>query len=155
MDIFISDKNYIDSFDLKAVCEAVKRQERWSTKDIAYVCQQYRNFIFLCKKYSHHKLPPSKEIDIFWHNHILHTESYITFCKILFGEYYHHSPTLEHPLAINSYNEEFKLTQELYKKEFGTYIFSIKSKFFSVPKFIYTIAAIIQQTKKNGIKWSQ
>jgi hypothetical protein len=35
---------------------------------------------------------PSKEIDIFWHTHILDTQKYMSDCENLFGKYIHHFP---------------------------------------------------------------
>jgi hypothetical protein len=73
-------------------------------------------------------LPPSVEIDEFWHNHIIHTAKYYQDCLFICGEYLHHQP--QHSVTNQVTQSEFKKlfeeeTQKLYRKEFGEYIYSV------------------------------
>ena len=52
----------------------------------------YRRFLYLSSIYNDKVIVPSKEIDIFWHTHILDTQKYMSDCDTLFGKYVHHFP---------------------------------------------------------------
>lgn len=76
------------------------------------------------KKYSEQDLPPSQDIDEVWHAHILHSKEYTDFCKLVFGDYLHHNPGQEDG---EYFQKNFETqTQELYKKEFGNYIYAVR-----------------------------
>ncbi len=65
---------------------------RWTYSDAEYCCQLYKNFLLLIKKHLPTLLVPTREIDEFWHNHILYTRNYLQDCKHIFGHYLHHEP---------------------------------------------------------------
>ncbi len=52
----------------------------------------YRVFLFLCKMYPQEIIVPTKEVDEFWHLHILDTQNYHLDCQQIFGHYLHHFP---------------------------------------------------------------
>ena len=52
----------------------------------------YRRFLYLSNLYNDKVIVPSKDIDIFWHTHILDTQKYMSDCENLFGRYIHHFP---------------------------------------------------------------
>ena len=52
----------------------------------------YRQFLKLAAKYPDAPLVPSKEIDEFWHMHILDTQRYSADCERIFGYMIHHDP---------------------------------------------------------------
>jgi len=52
----------------------------------------YRRFLYLVKLYPEKAVVPSKDVDIFWHTHILDTQKYMADCETLFGKYFHHFP---------------------------------------------------------------
>ncbi len=120
-------------FQSEPLTSTIKRLiyvDGWSKKDVPEAIKQYRNFLFLRKKYGHlYTLPPSVEIDDVWHAHILHTREYIKFCQDAFGYFLHHDPHSEGDLALADkkfqrlFEEE---TQKLYFKEFGEYIYAIR-----------------------------
>lgn len=118
----------INSADLTLVVERLVDVDGWSRKDALTATLQYRNFLFLKKKYGHKfPLPPSYEIDEVWHAHILHTKDYVEFCEIVFGYYLHHHPHLTQEASSKSELETFfEKTQALYCQEFGDYIYAIK-----------------------------
>ena len=86
---------YINAIDFSAIIEKMVHQQGWRKKDVWHICRVYRRFLFLKKKYGHqYKLPPSEEIDVFWHHHILDAEKYQKDCQAIFGTYLEHYPYL-------------------------------------------------------------
>ncbi|HEX2549313.1 MAG TPA: hypothetical protein VHM20_05755 [Gammaproteobacteria bacterium] len=115
-------KLYLDQLDLSyivdAMCSASYPLPQWGREDALHCLQLYKNFLWLQKKYHLEPLVPTREIDEFWHNHILYTKNYFQDCLQIFGHYLHHQPASadENPQhLIQSYLK----TKELYFKEFG------------------------------------
>lgn len=52
----------------------------------------YRQFLKLAAKYPDAPIVPSKEVDEFWHMHILDTQRYSVDCERIFGYMIHHDP---------------------------------------------------------------
>ena len=52
----------------------------------------YRQFLKLAAKYPNAPIAPSKEVDEFWHMHILDTQRYSADCERIFGYMIHHDP---------------------------------------------------------------
>lgn len=113
--------------DLTPVIERLVRVDKWKRKHALLAVEQYRNYLVLRKKYPTKELPPSKEIDTAWHAHILHTKDYAQFCSQVFGYYLHHHPHLANAhYSAEQLTQSFNETQELYKQEFGFYLYSVK-----------------------------
>lgn len=127
-----SAKQLIDSVDLSLVVERLVKTEGWSQREAEQVVAQYRNYLFLRKKYPEDSLPPSQEIDEAWHAHILHTVEYRRFCKRVFAEredaYLDHHPQAEQGESPEKMAELFDRTQALYHREFGEYIYQVTGK---------------------------
>ncbi|MFZ2509704.1 MAG: hypothetical protein WAW85_01240 [Gordonia sp. (in: high G+C Gram-positive bacteria)] len=64
----------------------------WTRAKAAAVEDQYKNWLYLRRKYDGDKLPPSPDIDQFWHAHMLDTRAYHRDCARIFGTYHHHFP---------------------------------------------------------------
>ncbi|MBK9038315.1 MAG: hypothetical protein IPL83_04000 [Bdellovibrionales bacterium] len=64
----------------------------WELDVSLSVADLYRAFLFLCKTYPDEIIVPTKEVDDFWHLHILDTRHYIEDCQHVFGYYLHHFP---------------------------------------------------------------
>ncbi len=105
-------KQRIYSIDFENIINLLVDIYHWPKKSALIVMQEYKNFLFLKKKYGNeYALPPSIEIDEFWHNHILHahTHKYHQDCLFIFGEYLHHQP---------QHNDKWNMTRnELEKKQ--------------------------------------
>lgn len=146
-------KIYIYSIDFSKIITKLVDHHGWLKEDAINIAQLYRNFLFLNKKYRHEfgQLPPSEEIDEFWHQHILDTENYHRSCKAIFGDYFHHYPYLgiDGKTNLNDLNNAFKTTQMLHLKEFGEYIYKVKKN-----KIFYLIHQVTKTAKnyKNKIK---
>src|SRR5687767_9924066 len=88
-------KAYIYAIDFKHIINKMVKYDDWLRRDAENTCELYRNFLYLNKKYGKERqLPPSEDVDQFWHNHILDTEKYRADCDAIFGHYLHHYPYL-------------------------------------------------------------
>lgn len=131
-------KNYINSIDFTEINNKLVNYGGWRRKDVMKTCEQYRRFLFLMKKYDdgNGTLPPSEDMDEFWHSHILDTVAYIRDCQAIFGKYMHHYPYfgIDGKSDMNSLNNAFEKTKELYRKEFSEPILATRSHY---PAVIY------------------
>lgn len=113
---------YIEQLNLDYIIQDMCSERyplpRWTQSDAAQCCQLYKNFLFLQKKYASLPLVPTREIDEFWHNHILYTRKYWYDCLHIFGHYRHHDPAMpdENPQLLI---EGFMRTKAFYLKEFN------------------------------------
>ncbi len=113
--------DYLHDLDLSYIIEFMcsKRYPlpRWTEKDARHCEKLYKNFLLLQKKNPHISLVPTREIDEFWHNHILYTQKYMDDCQQIFGFYFHHIPTspTENPQKLI---DHFTQTKQLYFAEF-------------------------------------
>ncbi len=129
-------KEYIQSIDFSMIIQKMI-QDGWGKKEAKETEQQYRHFLYLNKKYPRaDALPPSLDIDEFWHYHILDTKKYIYDCQNIFGYYLHHYPylILDKEMNVAELRKAFQFTQELYHTEFGEYIYATRSRY---PKILY------------------
>ncbi len=132
-------KNYIYSLDFSRLTEKLINHGGWLRDDVEETCVQYRNYFFLLKKYAssdYQSLPPSEDIDEFWHQHILDTNAYVKDCELIFGKFLHHYPYLgiDGKTDFQYLNNAFQQTQALYYREFGVYMTPTKSRY---PKVLY------------------
>ncbi len=65
--------------------------EGWSLEVVEELEKKYRNFLFLSVT-STDPIVPTKNVDKFWHYHILDTIKYAEDCQNLFGFFLHHFP---------------------------------------------------------------
>lgn len=81
----------------------------------------YKRWLFLRRKHEGKQLPPSHDIDIMWHAHILDTYFYHEVCDRVFGYYFHHYPYFGIRGDGDKQNlyDSFRLMLDTYKKEFG------------------------------------
>lgn len=132
-------KEYIYAMDFSMIIHKMVHQDGWLLDDALATATFYRNFLYLNKKYSNGiLLPPSEDIDEFWHYHILDTQKYVEDCNHIFGFYLHHYPYLvmDHKINQDGLNDAFASTQKLHVHEFGTPIFATRSRY---SNFIYRI----------------
>lgn len=66
----------------------------WSKKRADEVEKQYQAFFIVMYRYQEDIHIPTKDIDSFWHTHILFTKKYSEDCEYIFGKYIHHSPQI-------------------------------------------------------------
>lgn len=101
----------------------------WTNENIEFAELLYKNFLFLRLKYPDEKhMAPSRDIDDFWHGHILDTHRYTDDCLRIFGRMMHHNPffgigSAEAELELT---DTFENTQRLHTKEFGNKIYEVR-----------------------------
>jgi len=124
---------YIYSIDFSMIVHKMVKYDKWLREDADKTCQLYRNFLFLKKKYqdTQIKVPPSLDIDEFWHYHILDTEKYHRDCQAIFGYYLHHHPTYPGPEGVVKLERlavAFEQLQQIHQREFGESICATRTK---------------------------
>lgn len=89
-------RRYIDAIDFETMKSKNESSEHggigWPRGKLDFVERQYKNWLFLRRKYEGQPLPPPEDIDDFWHLHILDTRAYHRDTAAIFGYYLHHFP---------------------------------------------------------------
>ena len=91
----ISFNEFNHNLDLEPIKFSLTQRDEdsdWSLDKAELLEVWYRRFLYLVNLYPNKVIVPSKDIDIFWHTHILDTQKYMTDCQNLFGRYFHHFP---------------------------------------------------------------
>jgi hypothetical protein len=85
----------IDTLDLSAIAEAVAKRHAWSADRAKLAENEYRKFLYLLMLRPSETLSPwPDDLDLFWHEHILHTIKYAADCHSLFGRFINHDPSI-------------------------------------------------------------
>ena len=125
-------KTLIATLDLSSVVFTYKKAKFDAnspmTMPIEKVMDFYRGFLFLNAIHPDERVVPSKEIDVFWHSHILDTEKYAKDCKIIFGYFFHHYPFfgLRSTNDANIYGLAIERSKKLFIQLTGRDPFSIE-----------------------------
>ncbi len=81
----------------------------------------YRRFMVLKGLYADEIITPPREVDKFWHYHILDTMAYAADCEATFGRFIHHIPDDPNkPLDYASKHECYIRMYQLYVENFDT-----------------------------------
>ncbi|CAH1532887.1 hypothetical protein THF5H11_180013 [Vibrio jasicida] len=96
----------------------------WSQKELDTVETRYKVFLLLLGLYPEKTIVPTRDIDLFWHAHILDTHKYRDDCQHLFGKFIDHFPYfgLRGEEDRKRLNDTFDETLELFRgflPEFG------------------------------------
>ena len=97
--------------------------EGWSREYADSIETAYRTYLTMLVKYQDHAedIMLAKDVDEFWHTHILQTMKYSDDCEKVFGTYLHHNPHVG-PRTAEDLQKRAALaekTQRLYAQEFG------------------------------------
>jgi hypothetical protein len=81
----------------------------------------YKRFLVLNLMYPDKQIVPNKEVDMFWHAHILDTIKYAEDCEQVFGRFLHHFPYfgLRGKADADRLLEAFEESRTLYQNAFG------------------------------------
>lgn len=82
----------------------------------------YKKWLTLHKAYNQEiVIAPNKQLDEYWHFHILDTRKYMQDCDFVFGGYLHHYPYfgLSDADAAHDLEVAFQLSRDLFMKHFG------------------------------------
>jgi hypothetical protein len=113
---------YLDNLDLgyivESMCAPSYSLPRWTNAEATLCCDLYKKFLLLQKMHLPTQLVPTRQIDEFWHNHILYTKNYSADCMQIFGHYLHHEPAAPSDSATDLINDFLK-TKALFKEAFG------------------------------------
>jgi len=93
----------------------------WSREYVDRMELAYKRFLTLLATYPEETLAPSKDVDKFWHGHILDTLKYAEDCDKVFGYFLHHFPYFGMRGAEDAANlaQAGETTERLYQREFG------------------------------------
>ena len=114
----------IDNLDFKNLKYKLYKSKEINKEKLDIAEKEYKKFLILVKMYPKSKIIPTKLVDMFWHNHILDTQSYHKDCTKIFGYYLHHYPYfgIFNEESKKDHNKSFEITKKLYFKHFGKYI---------------------------------
>src|SRR5260221_1813196 len=115
----------------------------WSREYVDQMAIEYKRFLTLSVKYPEETIAPSKDVDKFWHGHILDTMKYAEDCQNVFGYFLHHFPYFGMRGEEDAANlaEAGNTTNRLYEKEFGDAVPS-RAAYCSVAKPAYCSVAV-------------
>jgi len=97
--------------------------EGWTREYAESIERAYRNYLTMLVKHPEdvEDIVVSKDVDEFWHTHILHTMKYTEDCERVFGTYLHHNPDIggRATAEIERKAAWVEKTRRLYQQEFG------------------------------------
>ena len=114
----------IEAMDLTPIKFKATRSEDgygWTDAYADKMETAYKRYLILHARHPEMTLAPERDIDRFWHMHILDTRKYAADCDATFGRFVHHFPYLglrgeEDAKALDA---AFATMQQLYIEEFG------------------------------------
>jgi hypothetical protein len=96
--------------------------EGWGREYADSIEVAYKNYLTMLVKYQDHAedILLSKDVDEFWHTHILQTIKYTDDCEKTFGSFLHHSPHVgeRSPADLEKRVALAEKTRQLYQQEF-------------------------------------
>jgi hypothetical protein len=87
----------INSIDFSMIKMKLMDEEEgkgWSEQHCNQVENIYKRFLCMIYLNTEFSIVPTKEVDSFWHQHILDTRAYANDCQKIFGKFIHHFPYL-------------------------------------------------------------
>jgi len=114
-----------DSIDLSMVRLKLMDHEEgagWTFEHCVEVETEYRRYLVLSRLYDAKAIVPSREVDTFWHYHILDTQAYAVDCERFFGYFLHHFPYfgMRGPEDLQALGDAYDETLRLYEIHFGS-----------------------------------
>ena len=98
--------------------------EGWTREYADSIELAYKNYLTMLVKYQDdaEDILLSKDVDEFWHTHILQTIKYTEDCEKVFGNFLHHSPHVgeRSPADLEKRTALAEKTRRLYEREFGS-----------------------------------
>jgi hypothetical protein len=97
--------------------------EGWTREYADSIEAAYKTYLTMLVKYPDHAedIMLSKDVDEFWHTHILQTMKYAQDCQAVFGNFLHHEPHVGERTAadLEKRTAMAEKTRALYAREFG------------------------------------
>ncbi|HRG90409.1 MAG TPA: hypothetical protein PLW44_15415 [Chitinophagales bacterium] len=113
----------IDEFDLDLPLSEysfsirLAHENAWPACFTAKAIQEYKKFMYLAAT-ANGMVSPSEIVDVVWHQHLIFTQSYDNFCKIL-GRKIEHIPSTHRNTEKHLFTEARERTAQLYLETFG------------------------------------
>jgi hypothetical protein len=110
----------LDLNPIKTKLTHVESGEGWPHERVEAVETEYRRFLYLLKTFPKVEMAPLKDVDTFWHYHILDTMKYARDCEQVFGYFLHHYPYLgmEGENGLELQQQAGERIRELYQATF-------------------------------------
>jgi hypothetical protein len=91
----------------------------WTEAQAQMAWERYRKFLRLAARMPGGRIAPTRDIDVFWHLHMLHPVAYYRDCQRLFGRIFDHDGGFgkgegELPVLIGVFEETDKAWREAY-----------------------------------------
>jgi len=117
----VSAINALDLDPIKLKLMDPEEGHGWSREYVDRVELAYRRYLTLLVKFPEETIAPSKDVDKFWHGHILDTMKYAEDCESVFGYFLHHFPYFgmrgeEDAVNLRDASERM---HSIYEREFG------------------------------------
>lgn len=114
----------IEAIDLSMVkmkLMLAEHGEPWTKERVDKVEASYRRYLYMTQAVKNFSAVPTKDIDAFWHQHILDTRAYARDCDAMFGSFLHHFPYfgLRGGDDAEQLQAAFGKTKLLYQEMFG------------------------------------
>ena len=114
----------ISQIDLSMVKKKILDPEEglgWTRAKTDFVEERYLRFLYLMIKHQRNSIVPTRDIDAFWHFHILDTLSYARDCEFVAGTFVHHFPYFGMRGEQDAQNlvASYEATKILYFESFG------------------------------------
>jgi len=116
----------IQALDLESVKLRMMDEELgegWTRDHADRIATAYKTYLTMLAKHQDaaEDILLSKDVDEFWHTHILQTAKYMQDCEDVFGAYLHHNPHVGERTAADLAKREAmaEKTRALYVSEFG------------------------------------
>jgi hypothetical protein len=117
----------IDALNLESVKMRLMDQELgqgWTSEYANSIEAAYKTYLKMITKYQDYaeQIMLAKDVDEFWHTHILQTMKYADDCEKVFGAFLHHNPHVgaRTPEDAAKRTAQTEATRRLYEGEFGT-----------------------------------
>lgn len=113
----------IDEFDLDLPLSEysfsirLAHENAWPARFTAKAILEYKKFMYLAAT-ANGMVSPSEIVDVVWHQHLIFTQSYDNFCKIL-GRKIEHIPSTHRSNEKHLFTEARERTAQLYIETFG------------------------------------
>jgi hypothetical protein len=118
---FMDDINAIDFTMVKLKIQDKEEGFGWTALQCEDAELEYKKFLALKRTYPEKEIVPNKQVDLFWHQHILDTQKYAEDCEIIFGYFMHHFPYfgMKNEEDMQNLVDAFEETRALYALHFA------------------------------------
>lgn len=138
-------------FDEFGFITRLEYENNWTIGFAEKAVQEYKKFMFLAAV-SDEMVSPSEIVDTVWHLHLIYSESYKEFCRIL-GKNIEHKPSTHNRKEKDKYAKAYQYTLQQYQLHFGKQ----PSEFWEAPTMLSTLELHLAQNynvKNLMIVWA-